>query len=122
VASSKLRPLVVDGDRYLWRLTHRVEKREGGGFTAEYSYVVYLAGRRLGRLEVRFSTWEAAIEGGPLHTGAPLEPGARSINLNHPVEAAALIRKARAAGWDPTARRAPFVIADGLPLLELAPA
>lgn len=110
----KLRRIVLDGQTFLYRLSHRYEKQQAeGSYKTHYQFRAYLEGFKKSPLILRFETWEDPISGGPLHTGSPLhlaDSASPSLNLNQPGHAVLLIRKALAQGWNPSATQRPLEV------------
>ena len=69
---------------------------------------------------IHFTTWEDAVTGGPLHTGAPLDldmPNGLRVNLNRPAAIAKIIRYLKSTGWHPEVDRRKLEVQDGQMLL-----
>jgi hypothetical protein len=123
MARSKLRKMVVDGENYLWRFMPGYERTGEplNSYQCHDSFVAYLEEGKTSPLQVHFITWEDAIIGGPLRTGAPVVPGnsnSAQLNLHTPKIAAEMIRGAIKRGWRPATDAKPFVIADGMTFLK----
>ncbi|HUY79741.1 MAG TPA: hypothetical protein VMV29_23415 [Ktedonobacterales bacterium] len=123
-----LRPIVVDSVQYRWRfITGYVRTDDPGNlWVCQDTFTAYLDGDKGSPLRIHFVTWEDAIVGGPLRSGAEIalgQPETAGANLHTPHWAARLIRLALERGWRPSdvanapTRRAPFIIADGVELL-----
>ena len=72
-------------------------------------------------MQIHFITWEDAVIGGPLRTGAPVvlnSPSSAQLNLHTPKTAAEMIRGALKSGWQPITGKQPFVIDDGMGFLK----
>jgi len=105
----QLRAITVAGRRFVWRFTWRYDEC----FASVGTLRAWAVGRKVGGLQVHF---RMAYAGGiPQVPGAPSD--ALSVNLHTPRWAAALIRYALRAGWEPGASSAPFVITDGAAVL-----
>lgn len=105
------RKLVVDGVEYRWARRHG--HREDG--LCQESLTAWEVERENAPLVVRFADGDGAHptagEGWGGGVGLVLI-GRRQLNLHRPAVAAALIRAALRAGWDP-AHGKPYVIAKG---------
>ena len=117
---SHMRKIVVAGEGYLWSLTPRYEKDANEMWICHDLFTAYQEHNKRAPLRVHFITRESPIDGGPLRTGAPVDPADPSsggINLHQPRFADAIIRAALDQGWDPVANRA-LDIGDGVGLLR----
>ena len=125
MAKKKLRKIHVDGDDYLYRFNTSYGRTDdpSNPWHCRDTFIAYLEGQKQSPLNIHFTTWEDPAIGGPLRTGLPIVLGKEEtggVNLHAPKWAAELIRGARKQGWKPEneRKRSPFVIADGLALLE----
>jgi hypothetical protein len=117
----KMRSIVVDGERYLWRFAPRYVDQ---GRACRDVFVAFGDEIRSSPLRIVFETWECPIIGGPLRVGAPLDLAkgrTAEINLHMPRWAATLIRAGLERGWQPRRPHAQFLIADGVALLATLP-
>ena len=118
----KLRLIVVDGRKYLWRFSpgYVATGAPASPWQCRDQFTAYLFQNKACPLRVYFLTWEDPVAGGPLRAGLPLHlPDLHSgqttgLNLHTPEQAARLIRRALAAGWQPTPCHTPFVIREGV--------
>jgi hypothetical protein len=122
MTKKKLRAIVIDGATFYWSFTPTYECLDPT--TREYQcrdrFVTYAESNRSSPLSIVFITWENAISGGPLRTGAPiivdeLDPG--GINLHTPKWAAILIREGLKRGWQANAISTPYTIENGVEML-----
>lgn len=112
-----MRKIVVDHAAYLWRFNPRYEKDAGGLWRCHDTFVAYPVANKRSALRVHFVTWESPVVGGPLRTGAPLDPASGGFNLHQPRFAAEFIRQGIARGWQPEGTQS-LVIEDGVGLLR----
>jgi hypothetical protein len=118
----KTRSIVVDGQRYVWRFVPRYVPAPSPDLYRCYDiFSAYLEGHHRSPLRIRFDTWECPMLGGPLRARAPVllgRPETGGVNLHTPKWAAALIREGRRRGWEPEVAPGPFLVEDGVRLLE----
>jgi hypothetical protein len=70
----KLRRITLVDEIYLWRLEWSYRKTsEAGSYDTLYRLICYRDGFKHSAAIIHFTTWEDAVTGGPLHTGAPLD-------------------------------------------------
>jgi hypothetical protein len=118
----KLRWIMVDGQIYLWRFSpgYLPAQVPDEAWRCHDLFTAYLSQARSSPLRVHFLTWEDPIVGGPLRSELPLDARdllagrTTGVNLHTPEQAARLIRRALAAGWQPAQSKRPFVIQQGV--------
>lgn len=116
-----MRKITIDGFRYQWRF--RPGYRDTGDPARPYEcrdrFTAFLEGYRRSILTIEFVTWEDAVIGGPLRTGAPIDPGTDGggANLNEPRWAVALIQEGRRLGWHPELGVSELRVENGTQLL-----
>ena len=123
MAKRKVRRIVIDGENYLWRFVPGYEQTgsPGNPYQCHDIFTAYLEGYKASPLQIHFTTWEDAVIGGPLRTGAPInlnDPNSAQFNLHAPKDAAETIRQALKLGWQPKTTSIPFVIKNGSQLLS----
>lgn len=114
----KLRKIVVDGTSYRWRVRHVHEPKVGPpGYRCTEVLTVFREGHPRGPARVRFVASEGVLVGDPRSGVVELGRGDwRVFNLNRPGLIARLIRTFE--GWEPDARRSPWVVDDGVERLR----
>jgi|SRR5215467_13388126 len=124
MSRSKLRRITLFDETYLWRLdwTHRKTSEIGKPISYEtlYRLICYRDDFKRNPAIIHFTTWEDAVTGGPLHTGAPLDldvPNGLRVNLNRPAAIAKIIRYLKSAGWHPEVDSGKLEIQNGEMLL-----
>ena len=123
MSRSNLRRITLGDEVYLWRLDWSYRETEVGTrvYKALYRLSCYREGFKRSPAIIHFTTWEDAMIGGPLHTGAPLDvdmPKGLRLNLNWPAAIAKIIRYLKSAGWHPEIDRGKLEIQDGEILLR----
>ena len=118
--------IIVDEELYRYGISQNVERRSASDelhttrCLSQDTFTAYLARQRISPLHIHFQVEEDSVRGSPLRTGMPMSlnnPASSSINIHTPAVAAALIRYARAAGWQPSQTRAPYLIENGVEIL-----
>lgn len=109
----KLRRIVVDGADYLFGRRHRHDAASPPEQLCQEIFTAYLEGHKRSPLRVWFTAGPGRGAGYPERGVVWLATPGGWLNLNTPGEAANVIRRARASGWDPVNGRGPFVIEDG---------
>jgi hypothetical protein len=111
MSKSKVRPIVVDGEVYLWKLNSYEDVWSG-------TLVVYSSQHKKGHLEVHYPFDDYFTGSEP---GSALFDGInnRNLNIHEPEPTARVIRYARQQlGWNPDERVAPLVIEHGFEILK----
>lgn len=109
-----MRPITVDGQRYVWW-------QGPAGFPGEYDarfiwgLTVFLEGRKRSPLWIAFPHDGGTIEqaGYPEHGVLWFTDRYEDYNLNRPGVVAPIIRYMRNEGWDPESSLKPLVVANG---------
>jgi hypothetical protein len=101
-----LRRITLGDEVYLWRLDWSYRETEVGTriYKTLYRLSCYRQGFKRSPAIIHFTTWDDAMIGGPLLTGAPLDldmPYGLRANLNRPAAIAKIIRHLRSAGCNP---------------------
>jgi hypothetical protein len=124
MSRSKLRRITLGDEVYLWGLVWGNRQTSEVGMPISYETLYRLTCWRDGFKHspaiIHFTTWEDAMIGGPLHTGAPLDlnmPNGLRVNLNRPAAIAKIIRYLKSAGWHPEDDSGRLEIQDGQMLL-----
>jgi hypothetical protein len=120
----KLRNIVVDGLAYRWSFNPSYARTDdtANPYHCRDIFTAYAEANYASPLRIIFVTWECAIIGGPLRTGAPVllnQPDTDRVNLHSPKWAAALIRAGLKRGWQADIHSGPFLINDGTDLLTV---
>jgi hypothetical protein len=121
----KTRSLVIAGRTYIWRFVPRYVRTEGplNPWQCDDLFSAWLSGAKRGPLRIHFRTWDDPLAGGPLRTGAPLDPADKpgaGANLHTPGWAAKLVALALENGWRPDVETRAFVIEQGVAFLREA--
>jgi hypothetical protein len=114
-----MRKIVVAGEGYLWSFTPRYEKDANDQWRCHDLFTAYQEQYKRAPLRVHFITWESPVDGGPLRSGAPIDPADPSsggFNLHQPRFADRIIRQALSLGWEPASNQG-MDIEDGVGLL-----
>lgn len=114
----KLRNIVVDGEKYLWRFSSTYENDIiNAALQCHDTFVAYREGMRQSPFEIHFTVSGDPIMGDPLKVGTDLK-GNQGPHLHTPRYAELLIRYALKNGWTPMTSKKPFIIEDGNSVLS----
>jgi hypothetical protein len=122
LAKKKLRPIVVDGQNYLWgfRVGYKKTEEPSSPFHSHNIFVAYPENNYTSPLRITFIAWEDGASGSPLGTGATVVLGdlnTSGVNLHEPKWAVTLIREGLKRGWQAKTNFSPFIIENGMELL-----
>ena len=120
---AKLRNIVVEGERYLWRFQpgYKPGEKPGDPYRCHDVFRALRERCPTSPLLVMFDTWDCPIAGGPLRCNAPIDPDdgtSARFNLHQPRWAAAMIRAGLQRGWQPRLPSSPCSIKDGVGFLK----
>lgn len=113
----KARRLVVDGDVFLWSLSHRHHALGDGRYQDCCDVLELRLFKAAGRLRIAFRPGPGRfLADGLTPSGQIGAAGSGSLNLHEPGTARALLDEARARGWRPASPLTEEV--DGWPLFD----